>query len=291
MNRALTMLYLGCPQWSNTAWKGQLFAQHCQQSQMLARYSEVFNAVEGNTTFYADPSPDVVKRWLHSSDKHFRFTFKFPKRFSHDSALQAPKQELTHWLKLIAPLFSKVGSLMLQLPASFTPTHLPRLQHFIAQLPKDLHYSVEVRHRDFFTKGDSERALNRFLHQHKIDRVCMDTRALFAVSPYSDAIIDAQQKKPHLPVHAVALGERPVVRFVIAALSDEYQHYYQPWLAKIKQWLDEGKSPYVFLHTADNDGAPLLARQFAQDLQRFCGYYHRAVEPFPGEKHQQEQLF
>ena len=44
---------------------------------MLARYSEVFNAVEGNTTFYADPSPDVVKRWLHSSDEHLRFTFKF----------------------------------------------------------------------------------------------------------------------------------------------------------------------------------------------------------------------
>ncbi|WP_105215490.1 DUF72 domain-containing protein [Pseudoalteromonas sp. T1lg22] len=285
------MLYLGCPQWANNAWKGSLFTSDCQNAQMLAQYAQVFNSVEGNTTFYADPKTETVQRWHEATGDDFRFTFKFPKRFSHDLALQCDKQAVHTWLKLMSPLLEKTGSLMLQLPASFAPMHLSRLQHFMAQIPADIGRSIEVRHPEFFTKGDGEKQLNRYCFEQGIDRVCMDTRALFAAKPYNDAIIDAQQKKPHLPVHAIALGQRPIVRFVIAAMGDEYQSYYQPWLKKIKQWLDEGREPYVFLHTADNHGAPLLARQFAQDLKAHCGYHHRAIDPFAGEYKQQSSFF
>jgi uncharacterized protein YecE (DUF72 family) len=81
-------------------------------------------------------------------------------------------------------------------------------------------------------------------------------------------------------VHAIATGNQPMARFVIADLDHDYKSYYQPWLKKVKQWLDEGKHPYVFFHTADNRQAPLLAREFCQDL----GYQHPVLNPFTGEK-------
>jgi uncharacterized protein YecE (DUF72 family) len=195
------------------------------------------------------------------------------------------QHELTNWLNLFAPLFEKTGQIMLQLPKAFAPQHLAKLAAFIDLLPKELNYGVEVRHPDFFKKGEAEIALNQLLMAHNINRIAMDTRALFAVKPTTEALIDAQQKKPYLPVHAIATGSQPMARFVIADLENDYKTFYQPWLSKVTQWLDEGKSPYVFFHTADNREAPLLARQFCQDL----GYNHNVLNPFSGEKEAYQQ--
>ena len=56
--------YLGLPLWSNTHWKGSLFGADAKPADFLAQYAQVFNAVEGNTTFYAVPSAEMVSRWL-----------------------------------------------------------------------------------------------------------------------------------------------------------------------------------------------------------------------------------
>ena len=49
------MLYLGCPLWANPHWRGSLYPQGTSSSDFLAHYAAVFNSVEGNTSFYADP--------------------------------------------------------------------------------------------------------------------------------------------------------------------------------------------------------------------------------------------
>ncbi|MBB1352023.1 MULTISPECIES: DUF72 domain-containing protein [unclassified Pseudoalteromonas] len=274
------MLYIGCPQWSSNAWKGNLFSSQCKNADMLSQYAQHFNSVEGNTSFYADPSPSTVLRWANSVPDDFKFTFKFNRRFSHELHLTNVQTELTDWLNLFSPILEKTGQIMLQLPKAFGPGDLPKLAQFISLLPKEVNYGVEVRHTAFFQKGEAEIALNQLLMANNINRISMDTRALFAVKPTTEALIDAQQKKPHLPVHAIATGSEPMARFVIANLQNDYKPFYKPWLSKVKQWLDEGKTPYVFFHTADNREAPLLARQFCKDL----GYDHKALNPFTGEK-------
>ncbi|MNV84067.1 hypothetical protein D3C71_1779160 [compost metagenome] len=45
-----------------------------------------------------------------------------------------------------------------------------------------------------------------------------------------------------------------------------------PWLDKVARWIEDGRTPYVFLHTADNRLAPQLARRFhAQLMARLPG--------------------
>lgn len=247
---------------------------------MLREYARTFNSVEGNTSFYADPSAESLARWIESVDSDFKFTFKFHRRFSHELQLTHIDDALSAWFTLFEPILPHIGQIMLQLPSSFSPQQLPLLAQFITKLPKGLSYGVEVRHPEFFKKGAAEIALNQLLIANNINRIAMDTRALFAVKPNTDALIDAQQKKPHLPVHAIATGSQPMARFVIADLDHDYKSYYQPWLKKVQQWLEEGKHPYVFFHTADNRQAPLLAREFCKDL----AYEHPVLNPFIGEK-------
>ncbi|WP_327078262.1 DUF72 domain-containing protein, partial [Pseudoalteromonas sp. H71] len=89
------MLYIGCPQWSSTAWKGNLFSSQCKNADMLSQYAQHFNSVEGNTSFYADPSPSTALRWAQIVPDDFKFTFKFHRRFSHELQLTNVQKELT----------------------------------------------------------------------------------------------------------------------------------------------------------------------------------------------------
>lgn len=282
------MLYLGCPQWSSTHWKGRFFSSSCAAGNMLNEYGQIFNSVEGNTSFYADPKPQTVQNWLNAVPNDFKFTFKIPRRFSHDMALQHCQGELKAWLELFSPLFEKTGQVMLQLPKSCSPQYLNRISQFCALLPKELTLGVEVRHLGFFDKSDAERSFNQFLMTNHYNRIMMDTRPLFSEPPSTDAIIDAQAKKPKVPLHVIATSNAPLIRYVGTSNLEDNRTFYTPWLSKIRQWLDEGKTPYVFFHTADNYDAPLLARQFINDL----GITHNVSLPFPAEKEaKQNSLF
>ena len=85
--------YLGCPSWSENVWREYLYPVDAKTSDFLSLYSQVFNAVEGNTTFYASPSPATVQRWAETMPAHFRFTAKFPGDISHGGDLRELSME------------------------------------------------------------------------------------------------------------------------------------------------------------------------------------------------------
>ncbi len=254
-------LYLGLPQWSHPSWPGQLLGLGAKPAEHLAHYATVFNSVEGNTTFYALPTPDTVQRWADAVPAHFRFNFKFPQTISHQSDLVSADKQVADFISLLAPLHDKLGLLTLQLPARFGPQGLARLAAFIERLPRAFRYALEVRHPDFFAKGEAERALNRLLMEQGVNRVMLDSRPLFSVQAITPALVDAQGKKPRLPVHLLATANAPMVRFI--GLPDPAaNHPFLPsWLPHWRQWLAEGKNLYLYIHTADNAQAPELARQ------------------------------
>ncbi|MGL4714549.1 MAG: DUF72 domain-containing protein, partial [Aeromonas sp.] len=260
-------LYLGLPQWSHPSWPGQLLGLGAKPAEHLADYASVFNAIEGNTTFYALPTLMTVQRWADAVPADFRFNFKFPQTISHHSDLVSVDQQVKDFIKLLTPLHHKLGLLTLQLPARFGPEGLARLAAFIKRLPQAFRYALEVRHPDFFAKGEAERALNRLLMEQGVNRVMLDSRPLFSVPATTAALADAQGKKPRLPVHLLATANAPVVRFI--GLPDPAaNHAFLPrWLPHWHQWLTQGKDLYLFIHTADNAQAPELARQIARLLK------------------------
>jgi uncharacterized protein YecE (DUF72 family) len=285
------MLYLGCPLWANPHWRGSLYPQDASNSDFLSHYATVFNSVEGNTSFYADPDAATLKRWTAALPATFRLQLKIPSRFSHNSAV-AQAHELAAWQQTLAVLGDKLGMLHLQLPASTGPAALPWLEQQIAILRPQRPLCVEVRHPAFFDKAEHEIRLNRLLQQYQCERVVLDSRALFSVAASSPALQDAQQKKPSLPVHAISLSDQPVIRFIGCDDPNVNQHYYQPWLRKIADWLQAGKTPYCFFHTPDNHGAPALCRQFAADLQQLLpDFRHPVLQSWPGEQRQQLGLW
>lgn len=264
-------LILGCPLWAEPDWRGALYSAGADADQRLYEYAKVFGAVEGNTTFYALPPLDTVRRWASLLPANFHFCAKLPREVSHGDRLDANHPELLRFFRHMAPLEQRLGPIWLQLPASFSPLQLDQLQAFLDALPGDYRYAVEVRHLDFFRKDDHERRLNRLLHGRGVERTIFDSRGLFASGNTDVATLDAQQKKPRLPVHAIALGQQPTVRFIAGMDNQQSLRWLQPWVSKCVQWLGEGRSPIMFMHTPDNRLAPELARLFhAQLAQRIA---------------------
>lgn len=257
--------YLGCPSWSEPAWRGSLYPAASRSADFLPLYGRVFNAVEGNTTFYAQPSPETVARWAALMPGHLRFCAKLPREVSHAGDLREQLGAAEAFRRLLAPLGARVAPFWLQLPASFGPQRLPELAGFLdgwdgAQL------AVELRHPVFFAKGEEERALNRLLHGRGIERICLDARALFSCVSSAPAVLHAQAKKPHLPPRPTAFSQAPQLRFIGHPELAANDSFMAPWLVKVASWIEEGRTPYVFLHTSDNRLAPQLARRFHQQL-------------------------
>ncbi len=256
--------FLGCPSWSEPAWRGDVYPDSARSNDFLALYAQVFNAVEGNTTFYAQPSAATVARWAEQMPMHLRFCAKLPREISHTSDLFAQLGAAQAFVDLLKPLGERVAPFWLQLPASFGPQRLPELAAFISELQIPL--AVEVRHPAFFAKGEEERALNRLLQRHEIERICLDSRALFSCVSSDPAVLHAQSKKPRLPTRPTAFSQFPQLRFIGHPLLEANDAYMQPWLVKVAAWIEEGRTPYVFLHTPDNMLAAQLAKRFHQQL-------------------------
>ena len=254
------MIYIGLPQWSHPKWVRLGITS-------LEEYARHFNCVEGNTTLYALPKPEVVLRWREQTTDDFRFCFKFTATISHQAALRHCDDLVTEFLTRMSPLAPRIGQYWLQLPATFGPRDLPALWHFLDSLPGEFNYGVEVRHPQFFAKGEEEQTLNRGLHQRGVNRVILDSRPVHAARPHSEAIRDAQRKKPKVPVHAVLTATNPLIRFIGSDDMTQNRELFQVWLQKLAQW-HQTTTPYLFLHTPDIAQAPELVHTLWEDLRK-----------------------
>ena len=256
--------YLGLPQWQHPVWESGCLAG---AGSALQRYARQFSSVEGNTTFYGLPKPDTVQRWHDETPDDFRFCFKFHQDLSHRSALEVAHPKVAEQFQVLEPLASKIGLLNLQLPKSFNSEGIEHLHRFFLALPDAFNYSVEVRHPEFFDKGDEEREFNQMLLETGVNRVMFDTRPIFAVTASDSATLDAQQKKPKVPLHVIATGQNPQVRFISTMQWQQSERYLDQWVSKALQWREEGRVPYLFFHTPDCAEAPELAARFVHKLK------------------------
>ena len=255
---------LGCPAWGDKTWIGRLFPRKTKATELLWRYARVFDTVEGNTTFYALPKPDTVRRWGDAVPDTFRFCFKFPRGVTHDQLLAGARREAEVFLERLAPLGSKLGVLMIQLPARFGYRELERLDRFLAWLPRRFHYAVELRHPVFFNGDREEREAMDLLRARGADWVILDARGLHAGD--DPHLAEVRRRKPRLPIVMRATGDRPIVRIVPHEDFEAGWPFVAPWIEQVARWIEAGKRPYVFVHAPVDTYAPENAYRFHERL-------------------------
>lgn len=85
---------------------------------ILARYAQVFDAVEINSSFYRPHRRTTYARWADAVPPDFRFAAKMPKTITHEKRLIGAEEEIDRFLDEVGGLGGKLGPLLVQLPPS-----------------------------------------------------------------------------------------------------------------------------------------------------------------------------
>ncbi len=218
--------------------------------------------MEGNTTFYSAPSKELVGQWAERTPDGFKFCFKFPKVITHIKALNNVEAEVEEFINSFDDIREKLGPFMIQFPDTFSPKDLSKLERMLSLLPKTMSYGVEVRHLDFFDHGKHEHNLNTLLESYGIERIIFDTRKLHSTNSSIPSILEAKRKKPKVPVRFEALSSRPMVRFVGVNDILNNEAYLKEWAIVVADWINEGRHPYIFIHSPDKISQPKLCTHF-----------------------------
>ena len=112
---------IGCAVWSYKGWVGDFYPPKSRSSEFLRLYSQVFSTVEGNTTFYAIPNQDTLKRWIAETPLSFKFCLKLPKLLTHQGLLQPSIAGALSFLEQMQTLGDRLGVIFAQLPPSYSP--------------------------------------------------------------------------------------------------------------------------------------------------------------------------
>lgn len=244
--------------WAHPPWVGRFLSPH-HRGRELAEYARWCNAVEGNTTFYAEPSASTIERWAELAPDDFRFAFKLPRTITHEHRLVRAEALLSSFLQRIEPLAGRIGPLQIQLPPSLAPSSIRVVTDFVERLPGDFVWAIEFRHPGWF-QGLAADRIDEVLDENGVGRVVLDTRPLYADPPRSEAALDERRTKPRLPIRTSVRGAAPIIRVIGADAVETTLDGLGAWTTDIVEWLDEGREPYVFVHQPENLDSPALAR-------------------------------
>jgi uncharacterized protein YecE (DUF72 family) len=276
---ALTHYYLGCPVFASPGWRGTLYRTKAPRDQWLNQYSQAFNTVEGNSSFYGLPTHDTVSRWCDQTVDGFRFALKFPRDISHDRRLVGAERETDAFLDVLSVLQQRdrLGLSFLQLPPDFCGRELANLANYLKALPQSFPFAVEVRNVDFFDRGAIECEFDGVLQELKIEKVIFDSRCLYSAPPTDEYERESQARKPKTPIRYSAFGSNPMLRLIGRNDVESVRPWIRQWAPIVAAWIYAGKTPYIFAHTPNDEHAPAMAKIFHEELSRQAGM----VPPLP----------
>jgi uncharacterized protein YecE (DUF72 family) len=146
-------LYVGCSGWSYTSWKGPFYPSNMENKLWLPYYSQIFNYVEIDSTFYNIPSELMVRNWRRRTPDSFRFTAKFPKIITHEKRFKDVEKDLELFYERMEPIKDKVLALLIQLPPSYQLKQgLEDFRNYNFFFEGSFRYAVEVRHPSWFNE-------------------------------------------------------------------------------------------------------------------------------------------
>jgi uncharacterized protein YecE (DUF72 family) len=147
-------LYFGCAGWSYKEWVGPLYDP---DESMLQQYSNVFDTVELNSSFYKAPDEGTILGLARNTKRGFMFSAKINQKFTHERRLKLDdegQEQLENFVQLFDPLLTqdRLGCFLVQLPPSLRKNEA-LLESFLAALPHRYDYVVEFRHKSWIDES------------------------------------------------------------------------------------------------------------------------------------------
>jgi uncharacterized protein YecE (DUF72 family) len=215
-------------------WVGPFYPPKTSPRRMLGFYSQHFDTVELNNTFYRLPPESAFDDWRETTPPNFLFAVKASRFLTHNKRLKDPENALENLLPRAARLGKKLGPILFQLPPKWK-VNPSRLEQLLEVLPRRHRYVFEFRELSWI--------------QPAIDRLLARFNAAFCIyelagfhSPFT-VTTDFAYVRLHGPEQGKYQG----------SYNDESL---RQWSKRIREWARTLSAIYVYF---DNDQAGYAA--------------------------------
>ena len=289
---------IGCSGWSygdthdKGGWLNVFYPD--KKTKKLPYYSRFFNTVEMDSTFYKEfylhMTQGLFMGLTKSTPDDFKFSIKVPEIITHEKRLDLDKNvihDFLGFLDKISPLKStnKLGTIIIQLPPSFTIKELARTERFLNKLHEvdenmkgDNLYSIEFRHPSWNTEGAFE-----MLQHYGIASVLTDSPAIENLGFLSDENNIVTNTHATIRMHGRNTNKG---HYWYDYLYSEVELI--PWADKIKKIKEKVDSVFVYFNNHYSGKAIVNAMQFKEMVNRNqlskddVSALEKAKEYFPG---------
>lgn len=238
-------LQIGCSGFSYQHWKGLFYPEDLSQRKWLEYYSNVFRSVELNVTFYRLPRPATFDAWHQQVPPDFVFSLKGSRFISHVKKLCDPAEPLKVFFESALRLKEKLAVVLWQLPPSFKMNH-DRFAAFLSQLRSyPVRHAFEFRHESWIAP-------------HIIDLCTMHGIGL-CMADWPTFIDDLPMTADFVYMRRHGHGGSYATRYSMAELQKD--------AARIRNYLNSGKSVFIYFNNDAHGYAPENAQQLRELLQ------------------------
>ena len=199
-------LHVGTSGWSYPGWRGSFYPPGLPSRGWLPFYSETFDTVEINMTFYRLPKPEDLKKWSDLTPPGFTFTLKANRQITHLKKLQDVGHEVSYFYHLARNLGAKLGCILYQFPPAIVRND-QLLRDFLAVLSPEFKNVVEFRDPSW--------------HAPEVYEILKSKEAIFCIVSSSK-----------VPPDAVRTSNTAYFRF--HGLTGGYRHDYSE--AELREW-------------------------------------------------------
>ena len=257
--------YIGCSGWSYDGWKGSFYyPQDLDNRYWLSYYSQVFDFVEIDSTFYRIPSNYMVTNWSKRTPDNFKFAVKFPKVITHDKRLKDVGKDIEKFYDAMEPLYDKILVFLMQLPPSLQIAEgLDLIKNLQYLLDPSFRYAIEVRHHSW---------LNELFYNYlKEKNYCLvwSQQDILATPPVLTSDF----------LYLRLIGDRSINEKDFGKIKKDRTNEMQLWSNIIKDIQKNEKYVKTAIITANNHYAgfgPMTAKLFAEMMN-----LQNKIKPFP----------
>jgi len=239
--------FIGTSGWSYDHWIGKFYPENLNKNKWLEFYTESFDSVELNASFYRLPRKKTFQNWKKRTPPEFIFAVKMSRYVTHVKRLLDPEESLQIFFDAVSSLEEKCSAVLIQLPPSLK-FDLERVDKFLRELNtnyKEYRFTLECRNQSWF----NDEVYNLF-KKYGIALCISDTPCY----PYAEEV---------------------TAEFVYVRLHGHEQLYasnysdqqLEEWANRIKHWNEKGMDVYVYF---DND-ANAYAVKNALKLKELLG--------------------
>jgi uncharacterized protein YecE (DUF72 family) len=136
--------WIGCSGWSYRDWRGPVYPADAPSRRWFGLYSEWFDTVELNSTFYRLPQASTVEGWAAQAPPGFCYAVKVGQFGTHRMKLRDAASWLPNHLDRARRLGPHLGPNLFQLPPRWR-RDVARLDEALAAAPRDVQWAVELR--------------------------------------------------------------------------------------------------------------------------------------------------